>query len=339
MKHPPPRRGRRARGSGPSRRESGRSSSCRSCREEPPARRPTSACSRSPAMFSSRPHRGTRALVRPRAPALGPGRGSSLEPARRNSGPAAPRGGRSVRGRRATRSPPPSLRIRRSPTPTPSAARSPRRRGRRTPRASSLLAARPTRPETDFGYLELEDGRVERFTVKPLRSRKPREFGGPRGGFLLERGDLRLPSFAAARRSPPRRRRPLEGVERFVASGRRRRTTRRFPRSPSTTRSWRRSGRVRAVRLDAGWNDVGTWRSVRELRGASDPRGISSCRIVRCSRPACATPPSSSATRGSARPSVRPRRRAAFRPKIGRPCRRRSETRRRADTSGSNGSS
>ena len=27
---------------------------------------------------------------------------------------------------------------------------------------------------------------------------------------------------------------------------------------------------VRAVALDAGWSDVGTWRSVRELRGPSD---------------------------------------------------------------------
>ena len=30
---------------------------------------------------------------------------------------------------------------------------------------------------------------------------------------------------------------------------------------------------VRAVSLDAGWSDVGTWRSVRELRGASDADG------------------------------------------------------------------
>src|SRR5262249_60352928 len=30
---------------------------------------------------------------------------------------------------------------------------------------------------------------------------------------------------------------------------------------------------VRAVALDAGWSDVGTWRSVREIRGASDAAG------------------------------------------------------------------
>jgi len=30
---------------------------------------------------------------------------------------------------------------------------------------------------------------------------------------------------------------------------------------------------VRAIELDAGWSDVGTWRSVREMRGPSDASG------------------------------------------------------------------
>jgi mannose-1-phosphate guanylyltransferase len=30
---------------------------------------------------------------------------------------------------------------------------------------------------------------------------------------------------------------------------------------------------VRAIELDAGWSDVGTWRSVREMRGPSDSSG------------------------------------------------------------------
>ncbi len=34
-----------------------------------------------------------------------------------------------------------------------------------------------------------------------------------------------------------------------------------------------RAAGVRAVPLRAGWNDVGSWRSVREIRGASDDRG------------------------------------------------------------------
>ena len=55
---------------------------------------------------------------------------------------------------------------------------------------------------------------------------------------------------------------------------------------------------VRAVPLDAGWSDVGTWRSVRELRGATDGRATSSCPTSRCSRRGCATRRSSSGEEG-----------------------------------------
>jgi mannose-1-phosphate guanylyltransferase len=34
-----------------------------------------------------------------------------------------------------------------------------------------------------------------------------------------------------------------------------------------------RAAGVKAVPLCAGWSDVGTWRAVRDLRGASDGRG------------------------------------------------------------------
>jgi mannose-1-phosphate guanylyltransferase len=34
-----------------------------------------------------------------------------------------------------------------------------------------------------------------------------------------------------------------------------------------------KAARVLAVRLTAGWNDVGTWRAVRDLRGSSDGEG------------------------------------------------------------------
>jgi mannose-1-phosphate guanylyltransferase len=133
-----------------------------------------------------------------------------------------------------------------------------------------LLAARPTRPETDFGYLELEDGRVERFTEKPPIE-KAREFLAS-GRFLWNAGIFVFrPSrlLAEARRVAAGL---VEGVERFVASG----LPADYEALPEISFDYavmEKIGSVRAVRLDAGWNDVGTWRSVRELRGASDPSG------------------------------------------------------------------
>jgi hypothetical protein len=44
-----------------------------------------------------------------------------------------------------------------------------------------------------------------------------------------------------------------------------------------------KANRVRAVPLRAGWSDVGTWRSVRELRGPTDEHGnlvFSKARVV-----------------------------------------------------------
>ena len=133
-----------------------------------------------------------------------------------------------------------------------------------------LLAARPTRPETDFGYLELQDGRVTRFTEKPP-IQNAREFlasgrySWNAGIFVFRPSRL----LAEARRVAAGL---VEGVERFVESGRPG-DYESLPEISFDFAVMEKIGSVRAVPLDAGWSDVGTWRSVRELRGPSDSNG------------------------------------------------------------------
>ena len=65
-------------------------------------------------------------------------------------------------------------------------------------------------------------------------------------------------------------RRAREGVERTGSVGERSgRLREAFPTSRSTSPSWRGPRGVRAVPLRAGWSDVGSWRPVRDVRGAS----------------------------------------------------------------------
>jgi len=143
-----------------------------------------------------------------------------------------------------------------------------------------LLAARPTRPETDFGYLELQDGRVTRFTEKPPVE-TAREFLAS-GRYLWNAGIFVFrPSrlIAEARLAAAGL---VEGVERFVASG----NPGDYEALPEISFDYavmEKIASVRAVPLDAGWSDVGTWRSVRELRG-TDPSG----NLVLSSRPVLA---------------------------------------------------
>jgi mannose-1-phosphate guanylyltransferase len=144
-----------------------------------------------------------------------------------------------------------------------------------------LLAAKPTRPETDFGYLELEGGLVRRFTEKPPID-QAREFVAS-GRYLWNAGIF---VFRPSRLLDEARRVAaalVEGVEAFVASGH----AADYERLSEISFDYavmEKIGSVRAVPLDAGWSDVGTWRSVRELRGASDPSG----NLVLSSRPVLA---------------------------------------------------
>ncbi|HSE64130.1 MAG TPA: mannose-1-phosphate guanylyltransferase [Thermoanaerobaculia bacterium] len=145
-----------------------------------------------------------------------------------------------------------------------------------------VLGVRPARPDTDFGYLEVADpeaanGReVVRFVEKPG---------------LVEAGDLVAsgrhywnagifvfrPSrfLAEARRVAPDL---VKGVERFrekAAAGAKeaRAAWESLPAISLDYAVMEKARGVRAIELDAGWSDVGTWRSVREMRGPSDASG------------------------------------------------------------------
>ncbi len=135
-----------------------------------------------------------------------------------------------------------------------------------TDRASVvILAVAPIRPEMDFGYVEVRDGAVESFLEKPDRDRA-RELSTS-GRHLWNAGIFVFrPSrlLAEARRVAPEL---VSGVERFVETG----AAADYERLPDISIDFavmEKAAGVAAVPLDAGWSDVGTWRQVRDLRGA-----------------------------------------------------------------------
>ncbi len=144
-----------------------------------------------------------------------------------------------------------------------------------------VLAVQPSRPESDYGYLELSadsagEGReVNRFVEKPAREETEALV---RGGCFWNAGIFVFrPSrlLAEARRVAA----PLMGqVEAYRRCLRERdddAAREAYARMPAVSIDYavmERAAGVRAIPLRAGWNDVGSWRSVRELRGASDDR-------------------------------------------------------------------
>lgn len=133
-----------------------------------------------------------------------------------------------------------------------------------------LLAAQPTRPDPDFGYVEHRDGRVSGFTEKPKPERalelatSGRHFWNA-GIFVFRPSRL----LAEARRVAGDL---VDRVERVVRGGK----DSDYEALPNISIDFavmEKAASVRAVPLDAGWSDVGTWRSIRELRGASDDAG------------------------------------------------------------------
>ncbi len=142
-----------------------------------------------------------------------------------------------------------------------------------------VLAVPPARADTDFGYLEVADTEaangyeVARFTEKPDAEEARSFLASGRhywnAGIFVFRPSRFL---AEARRVASDL---VSAVERF---------RQRFPGDPEGARGeWEslpaisidyavmeRARGVRAVPLRAGWSDVGTWRAVRDLRGASD---------------------------------------------------------------------
>jgi len=135
-----------------------------------------------------------------------------------------------------------------------------------------ILTAVPTRPEPDFGYVEVEHqgGRVSGFTEKPRPEDARRLTDTGRhfwnaGIFVFRPSRL----LAEARRVAGDL---VRGVEAYARSG----EASAYAALPNISIDFavmEKAAAVRAVALDAGWSDVGTWRSVRELRGASDAAG------------------------------------------------------------------
>jgi len=140
----------------------------------------------------------------------------------------------------------------------------------------------PTRPETDYGYLELGEevpGRgmeVLRFIEKPGAAEAE---GYVKAGYLWNAGIfLFRPSrlLAEARRVAPDLMRGLEAYRQAVAARQRAAARRAYESLPAISIDYavmEKASGVRAIALRAGWSDVGTWRSVRDLRGPSDERG------------------------------------------------------------------
>ena len=145
-----------------------------------------------------------------------------------------------------------------------------------------VLGVPPTRAETDYGYIEVREAgagegvEVVRFAEKP-EARQAEEY--LKAGHLWNAGIFVFrPSLllAEARRVAPAL---LSAVEDFHRKTRARRTAaaaEAYAALPSVSIDYavmEKAARVRAVSLRAGWSDVGTWRAVRELKGASDERG------------------------------------------------------------------
>ncbi len=133
-----------------------------------------------------------------------------------------------------------------------------------------LLTAAPTRPEPDYGYVEHSGGRVTGFTEKPKPDRA-RELAASGRHFWNAGIFVFRPSrlLAEAREVAG----DLVGATaRWVESG----SAADYEALPDVSIDFavmEKIASVRAVPLDAGWSDVGTWRSVRDLRGASDSCG------------------------------------------------------------------
>ncbi len=133
-----------------------------------------------------------------------------------------------------------------------------------------ILAVAPARPDTDFGYVEVRGQEVVRFVEKPSLE-KAREYAASGRHFWNAGIFVFRPSrlLAEARRVAAGL---VAGVERWALRG----DAGDYEALPDISIDYavmEKAGGVRAVRLEAGWSDVGTWRSVRELRGPSDGAG------------------------------------------------------------------
>jgi len=145
-----------------------------------------------------------------------------------------------------------------------------------------VLAVAPGRPETDFGYIEVGDGEasngyeVVRFTEKPHLAEAQSFLASGRhywnagifvfrpSRFLAEARRVAADLVTAVERYCERLPDDTEGARAAWES---------LPAISIDYAVMEKARGVRAVPLRAGWNDVGTWRAVRDLRGPSDESG------------------------------------------------------------------
>jgi mannose-1-phosphate guanylyltransferase/mannose-6-phosphate isomerase len=145
-----------------------------------------------------------------------------------------------------------------------------------------VLAVAPSRPETDYGYLEVAESasgeglEVVRFIEKP--GREDAEACVRSGCFWNAGIFVFRPSrfLAAARRAAPGLVAQAEEYRRRLRERDDEGARNAYAAMPSVSIDYsvmEKAASVRAVALRAGWSDVGTWRSVRDLRGPSDEHG------------------------------------------------------------------
>ncbi|HEX9688707.1 MAG TPA: mannose-1-phosphate guanylyltransferase [Thermoanaerobaculia bacterium] len=145
-----------------------------------------------------------------------------------------------------------------------------------------VLGVPPTRPDTDFGYLEVENSdaasgyEVVRFTEKPDLLEARSFFASGRHYWNAGIFVFRPSRFLAESRRVAAD--LVSGVERYrerleVDPEGARALWKSLPAISIDYAVMERARGVRAVPLRAGWSDVGTWRAVREIRGASDESG------------------------------------------------------------------
>ena len=139
-----------------------------------------------------------------------------------------------------------------------------------------ILGVPPTRPETEFGYIEIEPGpgpalRVRRFVEKPDAATAAgyqasgRHFWNAgifvfRPSALLEEARSACPELlAACRRYDEKWRERDDRQEREAYAA--------IPSLSFDYAVMEKAARVACVPCDAGWSDVGSYRALKELRG------------------------------------------------------------------------
>jgi len=145
-----------------------------------------------------------------------------------------------------------------------------------------VLAVPPTRPDTDYGYLELtepgagEGMEVRRFIEKPGPAEAEESV---RAGHFWNAGIFVFrPSrlLAESRRVAEDLVASVQDFRDRLQAGDERGAAAVYEAMPDISIDYavmEKAANVRAVPLRAGWSDVGSWRSVREMRKASDESG------------------------------------------------------------------